>query len=83
MTSQNIQYKSQSALILEHLRSRGSITPLDALRLYGCFRLGGRIYDLKRAGHTIVTEMVEDNGKHYARYRLVEANTNGQYEMAI
>jgi len=73
-------HTTQSAAILAHLRDIGPLTPLDALRLYGCFRLGGRIYDLKRAGHTIVTEMVEDNGKHYARYRLVEANMNGQVE---
>lgn len=43
---------SQSAAILQHLR-RNSITPLEALRRYGCLRLGARIWDLRRQGHRI------------------------------
>lgn len=66
--------KSQKDQILEHLEKNGSITPLDAQRLYGCMRLGARIWDLKRDGHAIITELVEvatRNGKaHVARYRL-------------
>lgn len=60
---------TQTQAILKHLQS-GPITPLEALRRYGCFRLGARIYDLKRAGHSIKSESVERNGKRFARYSL-------------
>lgn len=64
--------KSQNEEILDWLREGKSITPLEALENFGCFRLGGRIYDLKQAGHRIVTETVTNNGKRYASYSLVE-----------
>lgn len=65
--------KTQSAQILEHLRSGQTITPLEALDRYGCFRLGARIYDLKREGHDIRSRMVEGGeGKKVARYLLVQ-----------
>ena len=58
--------------ILSDLRRGKKITPLDALEDYGCFRLGARIYDLRREGHPIQTENFRDpqSGKHYARYWL-------------
>ena len=64
---------TQSHLILKHLKKRKSITPLEALSRFGCFRLGARIYDLKRDGHVIETRMVERRGKRFAEYRLVRA----------
>lgn len=63
--------KSQCEEILKHLQSGRSLSPLEALERYGCFRLGGRIYDLKKQGHKIKTIMVEKNGKHFASYKLV------------
>jgi len=51
--------ESQNKNILKYLQSGKSLTPLEALRLFGCFRLGGRIYDLKKAGHPIKTEIIE------------------------
>ena len=62
--------KSQNDQILAHLQSGKSITPLEALGMYGCFRLGGRIYDLKQQGHPIITDKVKENGKTFASYRL-------------
>lgn len=66
--------KTQKDQILEHMEKFGSITPLEAQRLYGCMRLGARIWDLKHEGHEIVKEIVEvatRSGKaHVARYRL-------------
>ena len=51
----------QNEAILEHLKTNGSITPIDALMLFGCFRLGARIYDLREQGHEIETKRVTDN----------------------
>lgn len=63
---------SQSVQILAYMQSGRSITPLEALNRFGCMRLGARIYDLKRAGYVVVSEMVRDKrtGKKYARYSL-------------
>ncbi|MDF1853485.1 MAG: helix-turn-helix domain-containing protein [Verrucomicrobiales bacterium] len=65
--------ETQTAQILAHLKTGRSITPIDALNKYGCFRLGARIYDLKQDGHNIYREMVEtDSGKRVASYTLVK-----------
>jgi hypothetical protein len=65
--------ETQTAQILAHLKTGRSITPLDALEWFQCFRLGARIYDLKQDGHNIYREMVEtDNGKRVACYTLVQ-----------
>ena len=68
--------EAQSKQILEYMRSNGSITPMDALNLFGCMRLGARIYDLKAAGHKIISIMTvsdsEGRKKRYARYVLNE-----------
>jgi hypothetical protein len=64
--------KSQNAMIREYLEAGHSITPIDALNMFGCFRLGARIADLKKQGMDIRTEIVHDdaNGKHWAKYYL-------------
>jgi pyruvate-formate lyase-activating enzyme len=49
---------TQNDMILNHLRTNGSITPLQALDLYGIMRLGARIYDLRRQGEQIYRELV-------------------------
>jgi helix-turn-helix protein len=62
----------QAAKILAYLKAGNRITPLESLELFGCFRLGARIYDLKRAGHKIESEMIKvQSGKRVASYRLV------------
>jgi hypothetical protein len=61
---------SQNAMILRHLKRGEWISPLQALRRYGCFRLGARIYDLKKRGIPIVKAVETDGRKRWARYRL-------------
>jgi hypothetical protein len=61
---------TQNAQILAHLK-RACLDPLTALRKYGCFRLGARIYELKCEGHQIASTLVERGGKRIAQYRLV------------
>lgn len=66
--------RNQKEQILEHIEKYGSITPLEAQRLYGCMRLGARIWDLRKDGYEIVREIVEvetRSGKaRVARYRM-------------
>lgn len=67
----NAETQSQESAILAHLKSGRAITPIDALSLYRCFRLGARIYGLKKAGFDIERKMVTvPSGKRVASYRL-------------
>jgi hypothetical protein len=62
---------SQANAILAYMEAGNGITPMDALRLCGCFRLSARIADLKKRGYAIMTEKVKvDGGKYVARYSL-------------
>lgn len=66
--------QSQNAKIAEYLKQGNSITPLDALNLFGCLRLGARIADIKdRYGLHIISERVTTStGKRVASYRIVD-----------
>ena len=62
---------SQNALIKGWLLNGYSITQLEALNQFGCFRLAARISDLRDQSLNIVTEIVTlENGKRVARYFL-------------
>jgi hypothetical protein len=61
---------NQNTQILEHLQSGKSITPIDALNMFGCFRLGARIYDLKQQGYDIQTKIINNANKSFAEYSL-------------
>ncbi len=63
---------SQNALIKGWLLNGHSLTTLDALTLFGCFRLSARISNLREEGYDIVTEMVEVNDKRIAKYYLAK-----------
>lgn len=56
MTLNNSQTSTHKAQILAHLQQGQSITPLDALEMFGCLRLGARIYDLRKDGVEILVE---------------------------
>lgn len=62
---------TQCAEIMAYIRRHGSITPGDALDACGCMRLAARIQDLEADGWKFRVEMVEQNGKRFARYSLV------------
>lgn len=61
---------SQNELLLCRLR-KGPITPIEALREIGVFRLAARVYDLRCKGHEIHSFTVEREGKEFAQYLLV------------
>lgn len=67
--------QTQNDMILSHLRHFGSITPREALDLYGCMRLGARIWDLKHQGFDIRTARETGLNRRgekttYARYYM-------------
>ena len=52
--------------VLTHLQTHGSIKQLEALEKYGSFRLGALIFNLRKEGHDIETNIVPKKG--YAKY---------------
>ena len=49
---------SQATEIIEYIRDHGSITTKQAMEELGCYRLSGRIYDIKAIGIDVQKEMV-------------------------
>lgn len=64
--------RTQVEYLKEYLDMYGSITPLEALSAFGCFRLSARIADLREEGYRISTEIHHDGRKSYAIYRWEE-----------
>ena len=62
---------TQNNTLLNHMMTGRSISPLEALGLYGVFRLAARMFELKGMGVDIqkVTK-VDINGKQYAEYSI-------------
>jgi hypothetical protein len=67
---------TQADRILAYLRDHGSITPLEAMRDLGCYRLAARIYDLRAAGHEIHDE------PHRVTTRWGTTTTVSRYSLA-
>jgi hypothetical protein len=64
--------ESQNAQILKWLQGGQTLTALEALKHFQCFRLAARIADLKEAGHPILSTMIEvgEEKKRVAQYRI-------------
>lgn len=62
---------TQNQQIKSYLEKGKSITPIQALNKFGCFRLAARISDLRNDGLNIATKIVTKDGKTFASYRLV------------
>ena len=68
---------SQPMLVLNHLRTYGEITPLEAFTKYNVYRLGAIIFDLKHEGYRISSRLEcykKPSGRpgRYAVYSLEE-----------
>jgi len=62
---------SQETGILQYLQAGGSLTPMDALRLFNCWALSSRTADLRKKGYNIISKLeTGENGKTYARYSI-------------
>lgn len=62
--------KTQKEQIKNYLISKKSITPIQALNKFGCFRLAAVIYKLKNEGLKIQTEMIYNKKQQFAKYIL-------------
>ena len=61
---------SQEQRILHYLMTGRGLTPLQALKKWGCFRLSGRIFEIKKWGYGIESHLVKRNGKRFAEYYM-------------
>lgn len=63
--------QSQNKQILAYLQAGNALTAIDALRLFGCFRLTSRIFDLTQLGVVIERRYITaSNGKRVMEYKL-------------
>ena len=62
--------KTQKQQLQDHLIKGKSITPIEALNKFGCFRLAARIADLRNEGVNIATKYVNKKSKTFASYSL-------------
>ena len=63
---------NQTDAVFDYMQAHGSIDPVRAVKDLGIYRLGARIWDLKRLGVNIESEMKKNQatGKHWKEYRL-------------
>lgn len=61
---------AQADAIRDYLSRGKRLTPLDALRRFGCMRLGARIWELRKEGVMIEREMVRKGNKVVACYYI-------------
>lgn len=64
---------SQKAQILDFLKTKRSLTPLEALRRFQCLRLAARVKELRDDGHRIESVMIDvSDDKRVASYLLIK-----------
>ena len=63
---------SQCGMILAALQRGETISPIDALNRFGCFRLGARIWDLQDRGYKIEKVWGGNGKKKYMTYKLAQ-----------
>lgn len=68
--------KSQTTLILEHLRKGKKLTSLEALDKFGCMRLASRIDNIRNGllheNELLHSVMITRNNKRIAQYSLTK-----------
>ena len=61
--------QSQASKILDHMLRGKPITGIEALELFGCFRLPARIADIKKSGFPVQSKfIVVPSGKRVKAY---------------
>jgi len=63
--------EAQTRQVLKHLEDGSTITPIQALNLFGVFRLADVIFKLRNKGYDIKTTIVKQGRKRFAEYKKV------------
>jgi len=60
---------NQASQIKHYLEQGHTLTSIEALEKFQCFRLASRIHDLKKSGYAVDKIMITGtNGKRWAQY---------------
>lgn len=63
--------ESMKRQILTYLQGGGELTALKALKMFNCLSLNARVYELRREGYAISSQLIEtETKKHVAKYWL-------------
>jgi|TARA_R100001086_G_C11833053_1_gene257127 hypothetical protein len=68
---------TQNQRIIRHLKDKGSITALEAMKEYGIMRLSSRVCELKDQGYLIRSEFVSSKNRYnesvsFSKYSLIK-----------
>jgi len=66
-----MNYESKIKAVEEHLIENGSITSMEAIKLFWATRLSSIIFRLKEKGMKIASVRESDGKSHYVRYILI------------
>lgn len=61
---------TQNKLVIRWLQSGETLTAKQSADYWGIYRLSARIYDLKRQGHAIKSELKFDGSCHWSSYSI-------------
>ena len=65
------KHPTQTTQILLHLKAGNTINPLQALDMFGCFRLGARCWEIRKMGFNVLTKLIKTNsGAMIAEYSM-------------
>jgi hypothetical protein len=65
--------EAQNQQVLSYLKTGKVLTPIQALDMFGCFRLSARIYELKDKGWPIMCERkAVESGKVVGHYSMTQ-----------
>ena len=67
---------TQNQRIIRHLKDKGSITALEAMKEYGIMRLSSRVCELKNQGYLIRSEFISSKNRYnesvsFSKYSLI------------
>lgn len=81
--------QSQKDMVYQHLNSGSHLTPLEAIGVYGIYRLAARVHEVRRQlraegdKRRVFTEVTHDGrGRPYARYTFVTRRQRGKFAAA-
>lgn len=62
--------RSQTEMVLNHLKTKGTLSEDQARAIYGIRRLGARIYELKQKGYAVNSTLISKGSQHHAVYSI-------------
>ena len=61
---------SQTSQLISLMKKKW-VTPQDALRHAGCFRLAARVHDMRSAGINVIDRWVERDDTRFKAYKII------------